>query len=104
EEVANTLLPRAELKDAERIGTVDALLKYKADHPGSKIGTEVSTSIRAAMLAELEKAKAVGTLAALDEFAKHYPEHGIEPELREAIHAVYARELDAYKKRAPGKD
>ena len=100
-EVANTLLPRAELRDAERAGTVDALLKYKADHPTSKIGSEVAVSIRAAMLSELEKAKAVGTLAALDEFAKHYPEHGIEPELREAIHAVYVRELEAYKKRTP---
>ena len=63
EEVADTLLPRAELRDAERAGTVDALLKYKADHPGSKIATEVAVSIRTAMLAELEKAKAVGTLA-----------------------------------------
>ncbi|MDB4938333.1 MAG: hypothetical protein JWP87_5305 [Labilithrix sp.] len=104
EEVAGTLLPRAELRDAERAGTVDALLKFKTDHPGTKIGPEVAISIRTAMLAELEKAKAAGTLAALDEFAKHYPEHGIEPELREAIHAVYARELDAYKKKAPGKD
>lgn len=104
DEVAGTLLPRAELRDAERTGSVDALLKYKADHPGSKIATEVGVSIRAAMLSELEKAKAAGTLAALDEFAKHYPEHGVEPELREAIHAVYMRELDAYKKRAPGKD
>jgi hypothetical protein len=104
EEVGATLLPRAELHDAERIGTVDALLKYKTEHPSSKIGTEVAASIRSAMLAELEKAKAAGTLAALDEFAKHYPEHGVEPELREAIHAVYMRELDAYKKRAPGKD
>ena len=104
DEVSATLLPRAELHDAERSGSVDALLKYKADHPGSKISTEVGLSIRAAMLAELEKAKAPGTLAALDEFAKHYPEHGVEPELREAIHAVYSRELDAYKKRAPGKD
>jgi len=104
DEVSGTLLPRAELRDAERSGSVDALLKYKTDHPGSKISTEVAVSIRAAMLSELEKAKAVGTLAALDEFAKHYPEHGVEPELREAIHAVYMRELDAYKKRAPGKE
>jgi hypothetical protein len=101
EEVASTLLPRAELKDAERVGTVDALLKYKADHPGTKIGPEVAVSIRTAMLAELEKAKAVGTLAALDDFAKHYPEHGIEPELQASIHAVYMRELDAYRKKAP---
>jgi len=101
DEVAGTLLPRAELRDAERAGTVDALLKYKTDHPGSKISTEVATSIRTAMLAELEKAKAPGTLAALDEFAKHYPEHGVEPELREAVHAVYVRELETYKKHAP---
>jgi len=104
EEVAGTLLPRAELRDAERTGSVDALLKYKTDHPASKIASEVGVSIRAAMLSELEKAKAAGTLAALDEFAKHFPEHGVEPELREAIHALYMRELDAYKKRAPGKD
>ena len=104
DEVSGTLLPRAELHDAERSGSVAALLKFKADHSGSKITTEVALSIRAAMLAELEKAKAKGTLAALDEFAKHYPEHGVDPELREAIHAVYLRELDAYKKRAPGKD
>jgi hypothetical protein len=101
EEVANVLLPRAELRDAERAGTVDALLKYKADHPTSKIGPEVAVSIRGAMLSELEKAKAVGTLAALEEFAKHYPEHGVDAELRESIHAVYTRELEAYKKHTP---
>jgi hypothetical protein len=104
DEVANTLLPRAELRDAERVGTVDALLKYKADHPGSKIAVEVAQSIRAAMLGELEKAKAPGTLVALEEFAKRYPEHGLEPELREASHAVYTRDLEAYKKHAPAKD
>ncbi len=104
DEVGGTLLPRAELRDAERAGTVDALLKFKTDHPGTKIGPEVGTSIRTAMLSELEKAKAVGTLAALDEFAKHYPKHGVEPELRAAIHAVYLRELESYKKHASNKD
>jgi hypothetical protein len=104
EEVATILLPRSELRDAEKAGTVDALLKYKADHPTTKIGNEVALSIRTAMLAELEKAKAVGTLAALDEFAKHYPEHGVEPELKEAIHAVYMRELATYKTHASTKD
>lgn len=104
EEVATILLPRSELRDAEKVGTVDALLKYKADHPTSKIGQEVALSIRTAMLSELEKAKAVGTLAALDEFSKHYPEHGVEPELKEAIHAVYMRELATYKTHAATKD
>jgi hypothetical protein len=101
EEVAGTLLPRAELHDAQVVGTVDALIKYKADHPNSKIGTEVALAIRTSMLGELEKAKAVGTLAALDEFAKHYPDHGVDTELHDAIHAVYVRELDHYKTKTP---
>ncbi len=103
-DVADTLLPRAELRDAEKAGTVDALLAYKKSHPNSKIAKEVSVSIRGAMLTELEKAKAPGTLASLDAFAKRYPEHGVQPELSAAIHAVYARELEAYKRRAPRKD
>lgn len=103
-EVGGTLLPRAELRDAERVGTVDALVKYKTEHPDSKIDAEVSLSIRTAMLAELDKAKAVGTLAALDAFAKHFPEHGVEPELKAAIHAIYMRELDAFKARVTTKD
>jgi hypothetical protein len=103
-EVGDVLLPRAELRDAEKVGTVDALLAYKKSHPGSKIGNEVGASIRTAMLAELEKAKEPGSLAALRDFEKRYPEHGVQPELSAAIHAVYARELDAYKKKAPKKD
>ena len=104
EEVGGILLPRAELRDAERAGTVEALLEYKAQHPESKIAGEVALSIRAAMLGELEKAKAQGDLAALEGFAKRYPEHGVGPELGAAIHAVYVRELESYKKRAPTKD
>lgn len=104
DEVSTILLPRSELRDAEKAGTVDALLKFKTDHPTTKIGNEIALSIRTAMLAELEKAKAAGTLAALDDFAKHYPEHGVEPELKEAIHAVYVRELATYKTHASQKD
>ena len=103
-EVGDILLPRSELRDAEKIGTVEALLAYKKSHPTSKIPNEVAASIRKAMLSELEKAKAPGTLAALHEFERSYPEHGVQPELSAAIHAVYARELDVYKKKAPSKD
>lgn len=104
DEIGDILLPRAELRDAEREGTVEALLKYKTEHPGSKIAPEVNRALRAAMLSELDKAKAPGTLAALQDFAKRYPDHGVDPELKAAVHAVYARELEAYKKRAPTKD
>lgn len=104
EEVEGTLLPRAELRDAEKAGTVEALLAYKQSHPASKIPGEVAVSIRRAMLVELEKAKAPGTLAALHDFARRYPEHGVQPELAVAIHAVYSRELATYEKKAPTKD
>ncbi|MDB4943122.1 MAG: hypothetical protein JWP97_2656 [Labilithrix sp.] len=101
DEVGNVLLPRAELRDAERTGTVEALVDYRTKHPSSKIATEVAASIRGAMLGELEKAKAVGTLAALDEFGKKFPDHGVDAELKDAVHAIYVRDLEAYKKRAP---
>lgn len=104
EEVGDILLPRAELVDAKVSGNVDPLLKYKSEHPNSKIAPEMNAAIRAAMLAALEKAKEPGTLAALEEFNKRYPEHGIEPEYRAAVHAVYTRELETYKKKAPTKD
>jgi len=104
DEVGDILLPRAELVDAKVSGNVDPLLKYKAEHPGSKIANEMNGAIRAAMLAALEKAKQPGTLASLEDFSKRYPEHGIEPEYRTAVHAVYARELEIYKKKAPTKD
>jgi hypothetical protein len=103
-DVGDIYLPRAELRDAEKVGTAEALIDYKRKHPNSKIAPEVAASFRKQMLAELEKAKAPGTLAALQEFAKKYPEHGIEPEYRAAIHAVYSRELDTYKKKAPTRD
>jgi hypothetical protein len=104
QEIGDILLPTSELHDAERAGTVEALLAYKASHPASKIGRDVSQSIRRAMLAELEKAKEPGTLAALQAFAQKYPEHGVGAELGAATHAVYARELAVYKKNAVKKD
>lgn len=104
DEVASTLLPRAELREAIKQNTVEALLAFKSSHPSTKIGPEIQAAIRAAMLAELDKAKAQGSLAAIVDFSKKYPEHGIEPELREATHAVYMRELEAYKKKSPNKD
>jgi hypothetical protein len=104
DEVGDILLPRAELVDAKVSGNVDPLLKYKQEHPNSKIAPEMNAAIRDAMLRALEKAKEPGTLAALEEFNKRYPEHGIEPEYRAAVHAVYARELAAYKAKAPKKD
>lgn len=100
EEVRETRLPLAELREVVRSGDVDALLAFQAAHPGSKIDAEIDAAVHTAMLAELERAKAKGTLVALEGFRKKYPKHGVERELREAIDAVFARGLAAYKTRA----
>lgn len=104
DEVGDILLPRSELRDAVKANTVDALLKYKTDHPSSKIPLEVQAAIRAAMLAALEQAKQPGTLAALTDFDKRYPDNGVGPEYTAAVHAVYTRNLNDYKTKAPTKD
>lgn len=96
EEVRTTLLPRAELHDAEKEGSVEAIDRYEVTHPG-QIPDEVSAARRRAMLDELARAKKPGTVAALQDFAKKRPDHGLEPELREAMHALFAPALVAYR-------
>ncbi len=104
DEVGKVLLPRAELREAEKAGTVEAVEKYIREHPGSKIQAEASASLRTAMLAELETAKAPGTLSALQDFAKKHPGSHLEPELRLATDAIYKAARDGYMKTAPEKD
>lgn len=101
DEVRNVLLPRAELHEAERAGTVEAIEAFRAAHPNSAIEQEVDDARRAALLADLDRAKAVGTLGALQEFAKRHPDHHLEPELRASIHALFAPALDVFRTHAP---
>jgi hypothetical protein len=103
EEISNVLLPRVELLDAEKAGTVDAIERYIHDHPTTGIPNEVAAALRKAMLAELEKAKQAGTLAALDDFAKRHPDAHLDSDLRTARHAVYQAALERYKASAPVK-
>jgi hypothetical protein len=100
EEVRDVLLARAELYDAQRQGTIDALQQFVATHPSSKIGPEVDLAMRRALLIELDKAKAAGTVAALDDFIHKYPGSHLDPELKSARHAIYARALAAWKAKA----
>jgi len=104
DEVQKTLLPRAELKVAQKTGTVDAILAYQKAHPSSAIQKEVETSLRTALLAELEVAKKEATLAALNDFEKKRPDHGLGPELKAARHKVYQNALAAFKESANDKD
>jgi hypothetical protein len=99
--VRAVLLPRAELHDAERVGTVQAIDEYRASHPNSAIEPEVMAARRKALLDELDRAKKVRTVPALHAFAAKWPDHGLEPELRDAMHSLFAPALDAYRRKPP---
>lgn len=104
EQVKPVLLPRAELGEAVRQGSVDAVEKYMAEHPGNRINGEVSSALRRAMLTELESAKKTGTVSALSEFARRHPNHLVDDEWREAVHAVYEAAWTNYTRRSGVKD
>src|SRR5262249_18170490 len=100
-DVSDVLLPRAELAEAEKEGTVDAIEKYQAAHSSSRIAGEVSASLRKAMLAELDKAARQGTVTALLDFKRRHPSRLVEPELGQAVHVVYRSAYDSYRAQAP---
>jgi hypothetical protein len=103
-EVRDVLLPRAELSEAIRDGSVEAIERYMAAHPNSRIQSEVSTALRQAMLAELDTVKKAGTVSVLNDFAKRHPNNLVDVELRQAIHAVYQSALARYKKESGVRD
>jgi hypothetical protein len=104
DEVEKVLLPRAELRDAQKAGTVDAIEAYIAKHPGSKIASEVAVARRAALLVELEQTKKIGTLTSLKEFESKHPGHGLDAELKAAMHDVYVAAFEKYKANDAPKD
>jgi hypothetical protein len=80
-DVADLLLPRAELRDVRAVGTVDAIEQFMDAHPKSRIESEVSAALYAALLDELEKVRSQGTLAALRSFRRGDPRAlQVEPE------------------------
>ncbi len=103
-DVQEVLLPRAELAEAVKEGNVDAIEKFIANHPNSRIQGEVSAALRQAMLVELEATKRAGTVAALTDFAQRHPNKLVDNELRQAIHAVYQAALAKYRKESGSKD
>jgi hypothetical protein len=103
-EVKPVLLARAELAEATRQGSAEAIEKYMAEHPDSRIGEEATAALRQALLAELDRLRKMGSLLALTDFAKRHPQKIIESELREATHATYQAALAQYRKESGVKD
>ncbi len=99
DEVRDLLLPRVQLRDAEALGTVDAVQAFADAHPSSKIDADIDAALRRVMLAALDQVKKAGTVTAIDDLAKKYPNHKIDPEIRAARHALFLQVLDAWKKK-----
>lgn len=84
-DVLDLYLPRAKLQLAVRAGSVEAIEKFLAENPNTKIRGEVVVIQREALLVELAKAKAQGGLSAIEALRQRFPAHHlIEPELKAA--------------------
>lgn len=71
-DVQALLLPRAELRDAQKSGKVADIERYLDAHPNSPIKIEVESVLQQALLKELAEAEAAGTLSALKEYQAKY--------------------------------
>jgi len=101
-EVAEILLPRAELAEAVRDDGVDAIERFVAAHPHTRIQAEVDVALRTALNAELVHAEEAGTVTALRTFETRrsaYP--FMRPAADQAIAALYKKALAAF---SAGKD
>ena len=72
-DVRDLLLPRAELREAQATGTVEAVERYLDANPHSKIESDVEGALREALLREFNAARGTGSLTALREFRKDDP-------------------------------
>ena len=99
-DVADILLPRAELQQAEVSGTVESLRAFAQSHASSRIGSEIDAAIRRALLAQLTEAKKAGTVSAIDAFVKKYPDSKLDTEVQAARHALFATALDSWQQKA----
>jgi len=104
DEVAGTLLPRAELERAKAQQTVEAIEAFIAAHPQSAIDAEAQAALREAMLRDLDKAKKGASLAALAAFDKQHPDNHLAPEIAAAKHELYVAAVNRFKTMAATDD
>jgi hypothetical protein len=100
DDVRDLLLPRAQLREAEADGSIEAIQAFADAHPNSKIDADIQATLRKAMLVALDTARKAGTVGAIDDLAKKYPNHTIDPEIKAARHGYFAQAFDAWKKKA----
>lgn len=104
-DVAEILLPRAELAVAEKQGTVDAIEQFEREHPNVKIRAEVDLALKKALLDELDRAKQLGTLTALTELSKRYAKVTlVQADYDAAVDAIFTRALADFRGRMAKED
>jgi len=97
-DVEALLLPRTELRDAERGDNVAGIEHYLDTHADSPIKVEVDAALQKALLKELSIAEAAGTLSALKEFATKYARYPfLVRSIERAIDVRIARALQQLK-------
>jgi hypothetical protein len=100
-DVPDVLLPRAELREAVKKRSVEAIERFIETHPDSKIAAEIKAELRTALLRALEEAKKAGTLASLAAFQKRYGDHGlVDKEISAARLEHMAGVLTAFEEKA----
>ena len=72
-EVRELLLPKAELREVQSSGSVDALERYLDEHAHSKIRGEVEAALREALLRELRQASQASSLSQVRGFRRNDP-------------------------------
>ena len=88
--VSEVYLPRAELRQAMSVGTVEAIEAFERDHPDSKIASEVEGALQNAVTAELAEVTKAGTVTALRDFKARRARYAfVQPAADAAIVALY---------------
>ena len=96
-EVADVLLPQAELQEAIAKNSIAALEAFLASGKRGKIDTEVQVALKKALLSELNAVAAKGSLTALDEFERTQPRHAlVQRELDQKRAELYQRVVRAF--------
>ena len=102
-DVKDLLLPRSQLRDAIALGTPDAIEHFMDAHMNSKINSEATAALYAALLGELEKARSAGTLAALRDFREGDPRANlVESERAAAQKALFRAALARFQAESLG--
>lgn len=103
-EVRGILLPRTELAEVVKTGTLGALESFASSRTDSKIATEIDIALQHALRKGLEDARRQGTLTALKTFREAHGKHpSIAPEVERSIEEYWKARLSAFEQSAQPK-